>query len=452
MNIESIYSSLPVFLQNIVINAEGARLLLRRYGADYKNIEEKVAKRCLYSADQLHEYRSKCLNEHLIQAYQTPFWRSRFDEYDVKLNGNNPFEQIQKLPILTKEEVKKNIFDIINPTIDSANLISAHTSGTTGSGMIFKVTREMEKITFATWWRFRRRHGIKKNDICAYFGGRSIVPIRQCKPPYWRFNMPNRQLMLSGYHLSESTACYYAKAICDANVKWMHGYPSLISLFADYVINQSLVVPPLTVVTTGSENLLASQKKKIEKAFNTKVVELYGQSEGVAIISECASRQLHVDEDYSCVEFISIEGSKNEYKIVGTNWHNKAFPLFRYDTGDVVTIDDKVKCTCSLSGRIVCSIDGREEDYIVLENGVKVGRLDHPFKDMVNVREAQIIQKKDYTVLVRIVKGENYADRDEKGLIKELRKRIGKDVIINLEYVEKIWRTKTGKLRFVVKE
>ena len=45
--------------------------------------------------------------------------------------------------------------------------------------------------------------------------------------------------------------------------------------------------------------------------------------------------------------------------------------------------------------------------YVVLPDGTRVGRMDHCFKDMVSVREAQIHQAQLGEITVRIVRGRN---------------------------------------------
>src|SRR5690606_40913392 len=55
---------------------------------------------------------------------------------------------------------------------------------------------------WAIWWRYRRWHGIEPGTWCAYFGGRSLVPFKASKPPFWRYNIPARQVMFSAYHMS----------------------------------------------------------------------------------------------------------------------------------------------------------------------------------------------------------------------------------------------------------
>lgn len=452
MNKESVYLHLPQYLQNFVIGIEGRRIDQRRYGGDYADIASDVFARDSFSEENLQAYRELCLRQQLFNASQTDYWKNRFAEFGVDIQGVAPFVELSKLPVLTKDEVRSAVNDIRNPTLNGRDLLSRHTSGTTGSGLIFPETRFMERVTWATWWRYRSWYGIQRGDWCGYFGGRSIVPLSQQAPPFWRVNRPGRLIMFSGYHLSSSTAADYIGGLIDSGVNWLHGYPSMLSLLANYVLEQKLTVPKIRIVTIGAENLLNSQKSIIEEAFNAPVRQHYGQAEGVANISECPEGRLHVDEDFSGVEFVPIDELPRTYRIVGTNWHNSAFPLLRYDTGDVAILDEEVTCRCGRSGRIVKSIDGRQEDYVILPNGVRVGRLDHVFKDIVNIREAQIVQKKAGELEVRLVTSEKYSERDEQSLLQEFEVRLGKDIKLALRYVDSLPRTKSGKLRLVVRE
>jgi phenylacetate-CoA ligase len=86
-----------------------------------------------------------------------------------------------------------------------------------------------------------------------------------------------------------------------------------------------------------------------------------------------------------------------------------------------------------------------------LPNGVKVGRLDHIFKDLIHVQEAQFRQNHPKRVEIWVVKGQGYDEcGEESQLLLETRKRLGHDINIQIRYVNSIERTKSGKLRFVV--
>ncbi len=452
MNRESLYLRLPLTFQNWTIGIEGRRVHRRRFGQGYAEIAAAAHLRESLSATDLQIYRAERLRQHLTAAAHTRFWQQRFTQFAVDFRSLDPFSTLGQLPVLTKNEVKVHVDELYNPALNPRDLLSVHTSGTTGSGLIFPQTGEMERVTWATWWRYRQWHGVNQGDWCAYFGGRSVVPLSQQKPPYWRWNRPGRQLFFSGYHLSSNTAADYAKALVDAQIGWMHGYPSMLALFATFVIEQGLSLPKVSVVTVGAESLLPSQKSMIAAAFKAPIIQHYGQAEGVANISQCPEGRLHVDEDYAGVEFLPLEGIPGSFRIVGTNWHNSAFPLLRYDTGDVATMDANDACSCGRLGRLIRTIDGRQEDYVLLPNGAHIGRMDHIFKDMVNVREAQIAQCNDGQIVVRVVRGTGYTATDEQMLLDEFRKRLGHDIKLSIQYVDSIPRTKSGKFRLVVRE
>ena len=99
---------------------------------------------------------------------------------------------------------------------------------------------------------------------------------------------------------------------------------------------------------------------------------------------------------------------------------------------------------------LVEHIEGRKEDYIITPDQRMVGRLDHLFKDAVNVIEAQIYQEKTEEVVLRIVRSDKYSSADETVILKEARIRLGNSIRIHFEYVAQIPRTANGKFRFIV--
>jgi phenylacetate-coenzyme A ligase PaaK-like adenylate-forming protein len=450
---EAIYLRLPVFLQNILVSLEGHRIKRRRYGKGFDECFERVKTVSVLDPEALHDFRTRRLRDFLEHAKRSPFWSKSFKEHSLDLDSTDLFSELNKLPILTKDIVKKYQRDILCPGIPDNDIISCHTSGTTGSGLVFSSTGSAEREQWAVWWRYRDWHGISSDTWCGYFGGRSLVPLKNQHPPFWRINRAGKQVMFSAYHLKRETAKAYLDALRDYSIEWLHGYPSSLSLLATYMLEQNLPrISSIKVITTGAESLLPHQRATIKRAFSTPVFQHYGQAEGVANISECEEGRLHVDEDFSFVEFIPIAGDGRQFKIVGTNWTNSAFPLVRYDTGDIATLGSTA-CDCGRPGRIIEEIDGRKEDFLVLPDGAMIGRLDHIFKDLVHIREAQIYQKDPGGVVFRVVKGARYdKEKEEDKLLTEARKRLGEEITIDIEYMNAIPRTVSGKLRFVVSD
>lgn len=438
----AIYSHLPVFAQNLVCSAEGFRIKRNRYGKFFWRALEEYERHDGWSYERIQEFRDHRIQKIVKHCYETvPYYRELFNEQGIDPYSIKHIEDLSKLPILTKAMVKKRPEQFLSSECPDKDILTMHTSGTTGSGFIFKTTQRAVCEQWAVWWRYRRRLGIEFHTWCAVFGGKSVVPVIRQNPPYYRINYPGKQLYFSAYHMSEDKLIHYFNALEKYRPVWLHGYPSSISLLARFMVDHGLKLSyKVKWVTTGAENLLEWQKEIIKKAFAVVPYQHYGMSEGVANISEDRDHRLVVDEDYSCVEFVKKEDS-NFYRIIGSSLTNYAMPLLRYDVGDIAEIESR-------DSRRVLLIDGRDEDYLVLKDGRKIGRLDHIFKDMVNIREAQIFQSENGDIHFRIVKANGYGMRDEKLLKHEIRSRLGIEPFI-IDYLEKIERTKTGKLRFV---
>ena len=451
MDVKNLYLKLPVSCQNTVCSLYGAWLIHRRYGNSYKELEREVFERDRWTEQQIKAFaRQQCqaIVKHTVST--VPYYRRLFAKMQIHPDDICGPEDLKALPIINKELVQQNLADFYSESKDKMRYSLVHTSGTTGAGLIFPMTLEAEQEQWAVWWRYRNRFGLDRNTWYAHFYGKSVVPFERSKPPFWRVNRFGRQILFSAYHLSEHNLPYYVEELNRRQPPWIQGYPSLLALVASFMLDRGfeLNYKP-RIITTGAENLLPQQKLIIQKAFGTACRQHYGMAECVANISECPEGNLHVDEDFAHVEFLPIEG--NVYRIIGTNYTNYAFPLIRYDAGDVAELEDPdKKCPCGLSGRLVRSIDGRKEDYVLTPDGRRIGRLDHIFKNIINVRECQIYQENEERVVFRVVRGKKYTGKDEMIILHEARMRLGNHLKIDLDYVEAIERTELGKLRFVI--
>ncbi len=452
---EAIYSHLPVSLQNAVCGLVGWQTQRRRYAGGFRRALSEVEGRTFLSRDELRAYQERRLKTVLSHCAKfVPYYRRKFREWGVDPERVRTAEDLSTaVPVLTKGEVKANAAEFVSEGVPRSQVYTTHTSGTTGGGLRFASTREASDYTWAFWWRYRRWHGLEPGTWSAHFGGRSVVPVGQTRPPFWRKNPFGRQILFSAYHATPENLGLYLKELERTGVRWLHGYPSVLALLAERALEGGADLRgQIKWVTTGAENLLPQQSNLIERAFGVSPVQHYGQAEGVANISQCPSGRLHVDEDFSLVEFIPTVG-QGACRVVGTGFLNLATPLLRYDTQDLADPDDDAAaCDCGRHGRLVRSLDGRREDYVVLKSGALVGRLDHIFKDLVNIREAQILQSAPGKVLLKIVRGKDYQEKDRQQLLVEARKRLGVDTEIDVEYVDEIKRTRTGKLRLVISE
>lgn len=451
---EDLYARLSPELQNFLCSLHGCRQRVIRYGSSFDSFLSAAHQRSIYTFDELKDYQNNRLLLMLKIASCAPYWSAKFSDYSINLNSEDGFAELKKLPILVKSDIQSCSSELLPgksvlKSLTRYPLISVKTSGTTGAGLQFFSTREAEKERWATWWRYRQSNGIQMTMWCLTFAGRSVVSPKQSKPPYWRYNYPGRQILFSAYHLSKLTAGLYLRKICESRAPWLHGYPSFLALIAGYALDHDVDFPCIQYVTTGAEKLHSFQRRLIEQAFKVKVHDHYGQAEGVANLSQFTNFNHYVvDEDYAFVEFIpSITPSQS--RIVGTNLVNYAFPLFRYDVGDIALPAANGSSPYGSFQRCLAGINGRSEDYLVLSDGSKVGRLDHIFKDLTGIIEAQFVQHSEGKVdLLYVSKVDD--DLMQYKLILMVRRYLGDKISIKLRRVHSVPRTSAGKIKFVV--
>jgi phenylacetate-coenzyme A ligase PaaK-like adenylate-forming protein len=452
MDLEHVYLKLPIPLQNAACTLGGWQIELGRFGGSFPELLRQFEARTFVAREEIEAVRDERLHRFVTYCgTNVPYYRRRFRELGVDPREITSLGDLKALPILTKDEVKDHHVEFRSHEPGRSRKVMVHTGGSTGAGFRFPTTVTALREQWAVWWRYRRWHGIERGTWCALFAGRSVVPITQTRPPFWRYNRAGRQIFFSAYHMSRQNVDSYLSELRRKQPPWFHGYPSLLAVLADRALETSFDLGyAVRWVTIGAENLLAHQAEVIERAFGVRPTEHYGSTEATANVSECPNGVLHVDEDFAATEFLP-SATHGSSLIVGTNFTNLATPLIRYEVNDVATVPGE-SCRCGRPGRPVASIDGRLEDYVILRNGARLGRVDHIFKDMVNIREAQIYQRVPGEIVARVVRGPGYGPDDETRLLKEARKRLGVDTDVEVEYVDGLPRSAQGKLRMVVSD
>lgn len=446
MNKQELYENAPVWLQNVAVNIEGMIITKRRYNRNFHEALRLFEEHAYNPASELKRFLVESKD---VSAYRDIFTPELIKE--LESDSSDVYAILSKFPIIGKLQVKENIEEFTNHRFSGKQFIM-RTSGTTGSGLAFPYPVDFENKQWAIWWRYRRSLGIQFSTWCGWFGGKRMVRPNAIKAPFWRVNNPGKQVMYSSYHLTKETLPLFYDDIKTRNLQWLHGYPSHIAKLSALIINHD--IEPMTQVrwiTTGAEGIVGNQIRLIEKAFPNAIIRShYGQNEGVAIMNQDSNGEWYVEDDFSYVEFVPVDANSNLCRIVGTGFFNSAFPLIRYDTGDLAQVerdtDGKIK-------RIV-SIDGRTSNTVKQPSGHEIteAALSIVLHDFDNIEEAQFHQVADEEVVLWVVKGHNYTAEDEKKLLASLKKTFDDGMRVNIKYVEVVERTKAGKLRLVVTE
>ncbi len=448
---EKIYERSPVFAQHAMATAFGLKERALRYGGQFASNCALLEHAQWLSSRELQDDQDARLRAMVsFSVEQVPYYRAMFAEHGLSAADIATRADLARLPVLDKETVRANP-DQFRPDRLTERTVAQSTGGTTGTPLQYWVTPSAMQFTYATYEvRFRRWAGVAFGDRMASINGRKIVPSGQSTPPFWRHNYAFNQLYFSAYHLTDENLPAYIDQLRRFRPEVIVGYVSSVHLLASYINREGLEgqVNPRTVLVS-SETLFPWMRQDIEQAFGCKVHDGYGLGELAAFITECPSGRLHVSSECGVVEGVELEGERH---LVATGLFNRAMPLLRYDTGDVVDLAaPSARCACGRQLPLVERLLGRADDYVVTPDGRSVGPapLSLAFQSVAGIREAQIVQEDPAEVVVSLVVGSGFGTESEARLESELRDRLGHILAIHYERVEAIPRTTWGKRRLV---
>jgi len=445
------YRRSPVWAQESLIAAKSSLRNVMREGRAFRAISVQVDKSQWWSEQELREFQSRGLRM-IVEAAATnvPYYRDSYRMLGLDFTAQDFPEVLGRLPYVTKDDVRACARAFIRER-SRGPLFASSTSGTTGKPL--RLYQDLASINRenAFVWRQLAWAGVLRGERRAWIRGDMIVPAEQRAAPYWRSNRAENMLMLSSYHLSESSARSYLKALAGFDPVVIQAYPSSIGFLGSWMLSTGVRYggSALRGIVTSSETLSEELRQNIAQAFGCRVFDWYGQGERVAAIGTCEHGRYHLLTDYSYVELLPARDGWCE--VVGTGFNNTAMPLIRYRTGDFVRpAPQSQRCICARSLPLIESVAGRTDDVLKLPDGRVVGRLDHIFKDVVGIVEAQIRQDRSDEVTILVVPAATFSEREKEGLRRNTRERLGKAVSIEIRMVDAIPRTANGKLRGVV--
>lgn len=454
--LQKIYNYSPYILQTLGLNFYSFKVHRERYGKEFKKICSFLSESQYYTPSQIKDYQSKQLRTIINHAYNTTvYYKSLFDRINLKPTDIDSSEDLHKIPILTKEDIKNNFNDLVSSKYNRKDLVQGHTSGTTGTPLDILWDKHTCEFTNALDWRQKNWAGVQYGQKIAIILGRTVVPINKTKPPFWQTDYIHNQLWLSAFHLTDSYLDSYFKKLKSFSPVAIEGYPSTVYILAKYLNERNLTFP-LKSILTSSETLYPLQREAIEQAFECKVFDFYGMAERVLFATECASHtNPHLNFEYGLTEIVDDNGTPLDAGqtgiIVSTSLQNMGMPLIRYKTSDVSTIKEE-KCTCGREMPLLEKISTKAEDIIICPDGrlISPSVLTHPFKPMHNIDKSQIIQNDINNITINIVKKPAFTKKDELTLLKSFQERVGSDIEITIKYVDTIQRTSSGKFRWVI--
>ncbi len=446
--IDKLYVALPVFLQNVAVALKGYQLKSTRISGEYKRCRAEIKGRDDWQSADFDLYQLKALNDIVEFAIENTEYYSKAAANEFK--RLNSIDELQKIPVLTKETILKNYEQFVSRAEEHSSLLTVHTTGTTGTPLAVKCDSRSRQINYAFFDNYLQSIGLDSDKKHIVIGGRVVVPHAASRAPFWRNSFFQRSLLMSSYHLSDSYLPHYVDKIASYAPEYIESYPSSIYRIAMHLLQTGRNIK-VNAIVTSAETLSEEQRAAIEEAFCCKVYDQYGSAEMSVFVAQCINGSYHVRPDYGVLEILDDDGSpvpKGEVgNVVCTGFLNRAFPLIRYSIGDMAALGSR--CECGLNTPILSSIEGRKDDVIRTADGRSIGRLSPVLKGF-PILKAQYAQYELQSVQLTIVPSKGFDKKLLPKIKNEVKKRLGESMRIDIQLVDEIPIAPGGKFRAVV--
>jgi len=428
----ALYLKSPIIIQALLINVKSIVNKILRENFIYKARVKELLNNCLLPRSDMLDKKKHALAKVLEEA-------SLGTDAYAGLG-----EDISNYPYTTKQDIQDNPESYINKRKSCKFSFQSATGGTTGkpltlSANLTAIIEDQAQSCRQLIWA-----GFKQGDKRMWLRADMVVPIKQGVKPYWRLNYVDNMLMMSAYHINESTVMDYVNKLNVYQPRIIQAYPSAIYLLAKLIMNAGHILRlNLKGIVLSSESFSQEQKEFIERVFQCPVFSWYGLSERVATVGTCHVGQLHLIEDYGLHEF-------NENGVlIATGFHNSIMPIIRYDTEDRFTgIEEEfTPCQCGLPFRRVGGVQGRVGEYLYSDIGNPVSIFNHIPKGVAGLVELQLVQHRHKHIEAIVVRTKLFTENSKSRLINNIKEYLGNNTEVDIVETNTIERTRSGKFR-----
>lgn len=383
----------------------------------------------------------------------TPYYRRMFESAGIRVADIQTPSDLQKLPVLTKQDIQRGFDDLWSRKYRREELLGAATGGTTDTPVPLLRDAECARERMAVRLRFNAWASLYPGDkVFWLWGARTDFPVA----PSWRWRLYDRYLMRRHWAptslLNEQVLEQYAQELERFQPKAIIAYPTPLSLFAEYLLGRKGgYFRPASVISTA-EPLTPDQRTVIDRAFGS-VFDHYGSRDFGMIAAECEQHAgLHVNPAAVFLEYAPLSSGSEVREVLVTDLLNHGMPMIRYRVNDCAS-EYAEPCACGRGYPQMQSLEGRTTDNFYLANGDVVPGVaftNRLIKVCPGIRKMQLIQE-DYTRFrIRYVPSSELREEDLSQVRSKFSDFVGSQVDISFEEVAEIGREASGKTRFAI--
>lgn len=431
----------PAPVKDAVATVVGQTLFWRRRGRAFRAAQRDWQSMLgLPRADLLRIQSRRTRDIISLARTRSPYYRAKY--------AGIASDDLDRLPVLDKEELRAHIDDIVVP--GRGRLRTYYTGGTTGASVAVRSSAASDGERFARQEAMWAMHGYRLGrDRIAWFSGRHLIGENDVAAHrFWRNNHLARIRYYSTFHLATGNLPYYVADLAEFRPAFLCGFPSAIGELARYVdMTGDGKSFELEAIFTTSETLTGGQREAIEQVFNCPVRNQYASSEGAPFILECRQGRLHMDVTSGVFEVVDGDGRPAvEGETLVTSFYMKETPIIRYRIGDRLTLSTETRCPCGWDTPLVASIDGRASDFIEVPGRGRIfaSQIGDCVKHLHWVVAFRCGLEGDRLRVEMVADRERFEEEDQATFLSNIRERMG-NLAVELEYVEELPRLPSGK-------
>lgn len=399
----------------------------------------------------------RILYKHILYIKKNiPYYKKIIQEKKIKFSLETIYEDLKKLPILSKQMIQKNYDDLINKDLLSQATLNT-SGGSTGKPVAFYQDKEFndrgaaDNMLHNTWGGWQEGEllvklwGSEADTIKGSEGSRGLLV---------RHGM--NELILNTFVLNEENIQKYISIINKKKPRLIVAYVQSAVTMAKYILENKIQIHQPQVIIVSAGTLYKDFRITIEKAFSTKVLNRYGSREIHSIGCECDKQEgIHINILNNHIEIIDKKGNEvspgETGEIIITNLRNKVMPLIRYQIGDIAQKSENEQCSCQRGFPLIKTIRGRDVNlFVTKHNNLIDGEyFTHLFYHKPWIEQFQVVQETKDLITIRVVKKDPENEKDIQE-INELIHHVMEDINIEWRFEKHIESTPSGKYLYTM--
>lgn len=351
---------------------------LRRLAGTVEVVRRLPGQRAIPFLDPEHTraLRDKRVRDTVVFAAATvPHYRDLLQRDGIDPREIRTAEDLERLPILSKEELRADPDRFRSSSLDPENAIPYQTTGTTGVPITVVHDRASVLANIA--------HGERERAVESLLCGKkvryTIVTLSNTAGTGRATRAANRRHAFLPIRPSrhagdaEEQLDRLVPQIDTLRPDVLRSYGCLLELFYRWIDARGIEMHRPKVIVYGSDLMTPAGRAFIEERFGIPVLSRYNAVESFKIGFFCEERRgFHLHEDLCHVSIVDENGKRLPHgargEVVISNLVNRGTVLLNYRLADLATITTE-PCTCGRTSPLLTELEGRLSEIIHLKDG-----------------------------------------------------------------------------------